>query len=58
MPRYKTAYELGLDALDLKLCLEMEMEQADYDGSRQTHAETKQRNERIAEKEMPDDAQS
>ena len=34
MWRYKSAYELGLDALDLELCLDTDYNQADYDGSR------------------------
>ncbi len=37
MAYYKSAYELGLDPLDLQLCLDTDMNQADYDGSRQTH---------------------
>jgi hypothetical protein len=35
MNTYKSAYELGLDPLDLLLCLDTDMNQADYDGSRQ-----------------------
>jgi hypothetical protein len=36
MSRHKTAYELGLDALDLQLCLDTDDNQADYNGSRRT----------------------
>jgi hypothetical protein len=32
---YKSAYELGLDPLDLQLCLDTDMNQSNYDGSRQ-----------------------
>jgi hypothetical protein len=39
MNRYKSAYELGLDPLDLQLCLEMESNQHDYDGNRQNDDE-------------------
>ena len=40
MCRYKSAYDLGLlDPLDLQLCLDTDMNQADYDGSRRTDAD-------------------
>ena len=36
MPHYKNAYELGLDGLDLELCLDTDSNQVDYDGSRRS----------------------
>lgn len=53
MAHYKSAYELGLDALDLDLCLDMENNQADYDGSRQPDSEPPEKEP--AEKEPPDE---
>lgn len=36
MNRYKSAYELDLDGLDLELCLDMDSNQPNYDGNRRS----------------------